>query len=657
MFTFCSIGQNVNSLMNVWQNKTASDSDRITALYDVCWKLVFSDADSAIRLSNEGIEFAQKMNSTPDIVNLYNAMGVASTLKGEYFQAIDYYEKAIIRASNDLDSKKNSVREAARACLAQTYINRGILYKNQGNYPKALENQLQSLRMWEVLDRRDKMAVSYGNIGVIYKHLGQFDKALSFQRKCLKIDLALKNIDRQATTYSNIGNLYKAKGDVDSAMIYQKISLQFSIETQNKIGQINAYGNIGNLYYILGETRKAIENQEIGLEIALETGSKKRISSAYVDLGQYYLKLRKYSQSKLYLSKSLLLAEEIGSVKEQKFAHEWLSKLFSETGEFQLSLDHYKDFITLRDSLISENTHRDVDRAELNSEFEKRNYADSINRDVKARIIKVERDREAEAKEAELANEKRFAFIATIGSILLLALLIVVIAQVVKQKKNNVLLNLQKAKIEKSDKEKEVLIREIHHRVKNNLQIISSLLKSEQRKSTSDEVKGALAYSRQRIEAISFVHEKLYLQTDLTNVDLEDYLLDLAENLLFSYDKHKEIKLAVNSRVRNLHADVAVNLGLLTAELITNSIKHGQKSDSEDFIISVDLTTKENDIEFAYRDNGVGDNGGSGIKIGTSFGMKLVRSIIKKMNGEIVENSENSKGFLLTFYFTNRTNE
>ncbi|MFT5779883.1 MAG: two-component sensor histidine kinase/Tfp pilus assembly protein PilF [Crocinitomicaceae bacterium] len=652
-----SFGQETDSLMAVWKNKSEADSNRIQAVSTICWKLAFSDADSSIALTKKAVKFADDMNSLSDVVNLYNTMGVASTLKADYLDALDYYEFALDRGRKALYSKDKTTREEGKAGLAQTYINRGILYKNQGNYSEALSNQLKSLAMWEELERKDKLAISYGNIGVIYKHLGELDKALEYQRKSVAIKTELDESNTLYVEYLNIGNIYKLRGETDSAFYYLELSLDLSIKAGHKSSTITAYGNIGNLYSSIGDLSTAIKYQKMCLEIAISTGSKKKIAGAYVDLGDYYLKVKNYNQALIYLNKSLSISNKIGALEEQKFSHKRLAQLYEETGDYKKSLSSYKDYVIIRDSLISESTHRDIDRAEINAEFEKKNYADSLGRDVKSQIEKSEQNRKDDLKEVEIAQEKRLSFYAITGSIVLLFLLVIVILQVMKQKKNNVLLNLQKTKIEKSDQEKEVLIREIHHRVKNNLQIISSLLKSEQRKSSSEEVKYALSYGRQRIEAISLVHEKLYLQTDLTNVDLEDYLMDLAENLLFSYDKHEEIELSIKSSVRNLHADVAVNLGLLTAELITNSIKHGDQPDNGKFKIDVSLEIKEELVSYSYMDNGKGIDKEGSIEVGTSFGIKLIRSIIKKMNGVVIKPTNVTAGFKLFFEFTSKRNE
>jgi len=642
-----SQAQQLDSLLQVWNDETNTDSVRIDAIHYVAWKLAFSNPDSSIQLATREFNFADKNNINDKAIIALNTLGVASTIKGEYIDALEYYERAINRAQADLKNEDKRIVRNAKRGLAKTYVNRGIIYKNQGDYAAALSNQLNGLAIWEELKAKEKMANAFVNIGIIYKHLGDYEKALAYQMKSVKIGVETGNLKGQASAYSNIGTLHKLMGALDSAMTYYQKSLAIELEAGNNTGVSSSYNNIGNLYFTMGDLPKAIEFQEKSLAIDHTTGSRKMMASSHVNLGEYYLKLKQYPRAINNLNKGLELAAEIGSLKEQKYARKWLYQVYQGKGDFKNAFYHFEQYMLIRDSLVNENTHKEITRSEIRFEFEKKNYTDSVNREVQNKILQSEQRRRDELKEAELKQQKRYSYVAILGACLLLLLLVIVIVQFIKQKRNNAILSSQKLKIEKSDKEKEVLIREIHHRVKNNLQIISSLLKAEQRKTNNTEVDEALAYSRQRIEAIS----------DLTSINLDEYLTDLAENLLISYDKLDETKLNIQAQVRNLHVDIAVNLGLLTAELITNSIKHGFHPELKDFTVDMRITEDGNLISFAYSDNGKGMGDSGSIEDGNSFGVKMIRSIIKKMNGEIVYKPELNNGFNMFFNFKIKADE
>lgn len=643
-------GQDLDSLYRVWQDKQQHDTLRLEALHTLAWKMAFSNPDSSLQLAAQELAYARKLGSLEDVISSLNTQGVASTIKGEYIDALDHYEEAIaIAKAEDAGNDPDKVFIAKKG-LAQTYINRGILFKNQGDYSSALDNQLKSLALWEELGSERKMATAYGNIGVIYKYLGQPKQALDYQMKSVRLLKANNTHSGLATAYSNIALLHQQEGDLDSAMYYHNKSLELDISLDNQRGVSASYANLGNVHKQLGDYKTAIELQEKSLALDKAAGSKKGMAGSHVNLGQYYLGLGNHDEAIYHLNKALQLAQGIGSLKEQKFAQQWLSEVYEARGDQGKALHHYKEYVSLRDSLINVDTRSAVIRSEVQFEFAKKAYKDSLDREVEAQMQRNEQDRRDALKEAEITQQKRYSTYAIIGAALLLILLVLVVLQFIKQKRNNRLLVEQKGKIEKRDKEKEVLIREIHHRVKNNLQIISSLLRVEQRKSVSADVKEALSYSRQRIEAISMVHEKLYLQTDLANINLDDYLLDLAENLLVSYDKQAATKLQIQAPVLNLHADVAVNLGLLTAELITNSIKHAEVPEGGALEITLSLSDHNGSYLFAYADNGSGDADQETAEP-TSFGMKLIHSIVKKMNGELKPRPDDGQGFRLHFTF------
>ena len=133
--------------------------------------------------------------------------------------------------------------------------------------------------------------------------------------------------------------------------------------------------------------------------------------------------------------------------------------------------------------------------------------------------------------------------------------------------------------------------------------------------------------------------------------------MDVAENLLFSFDKTSEIELNILSDITRINTDIAINLGLLSSELITNSIKHGYDPEIERFIISISITDSDNLISYQYSDNGKGISSYVIPEKAKSFGYKLILSIIKKLKGEVVVNPKSNTGFELSFNFRRDENE
>lgn len=180
------------------------------------------------------------------------------------------------------------------------------------------------------------------------------------------------------------------------------------------------------------------------------------------------------------------------------------------------------------------------------------------------------------------------------------------------------------------DKEKEVMLREIHHRVKNNLQIITSLLRLQSLEIVNKDQNHAFAESINRVESMALIHEKMYQSTNLVNFDFENYLISLTNNILSTYSLEGNIKLNVTSDIKNIGQKGVVPLSLLFNELITNSIKHGLKY-IKNGKISIKIKNLPNDYFLLnYTDNGNWIEGKE-----KSFGLDLIDSMTTQLDGSL----------------------
>jgi len=164
-------------------------------------------------------------------------------------------------------------------------------------------------------------------------------------------------------------------------------------------------------------------------------------------------------------------------------------------------------------------------------------------------------------------------------------------------------------RIKASLKEKEVLLREIHHRVKNNLQIISSLLKLQAGQIEDEQMLEALAESQNRVQSMALVHEKLYQSPDLSSVDFAAYVRSLTNHLLRSYTVGaKAVRLRMDIQDVALNVDTATPCGLILNELVSNALKHAFQSPSteRENEIAVGLSARQGRFKLVVRDNGVG---------------------------------------------------
>ena len=213
---------------------------------------------------------------------------------------------------------------------------------------------------------------------------------------------------------------------------------------------------------------------------------------------------------------------------------------------------------------------------------------------------------------------------------------VVIFARINREKRKAMqLLQLQNDDIKRQKEVKEVLLKEIHHRVKNNLQVINSLIRL-QCAYTDDKVALELFDECQnRIISMALIHEKMYEAHDLSNINIKEYVSELSQNLLRSYRLNQRINLDVNVSLEHLSLDTLIPLGLLLNELISNSLKHAFEG-LEEGTIKIELDKDENDMfVLNIGDNGIGLPKDFSFNSAHTLGMELVVTLSEQLDGKI----------------------
>ncbi len=208
-------------------------------------------------------------------------------------------------------------------------------------------------------------------------------------------------------------------------------------------------------------------------------------------------------------------------------------------------------------------------------------------------------------------------------------------------------------KMNQSLKEKDILLKEIHHRVKNNMQIISSMLLLQSRYSDDEKLKTILLESQNRIETMALVHEKLYQSENLADINFKSYVDSLLKNILTLFNRRSSVIYNINCNDDTLlNINTAIPLGLLLSELITNSVKHGFKN-LEKGKIDISLEKLE-DKKFRLKYKNDGNKFPDNIDIKNmkikSYGLKLITILTSQLDGTIKLNRDNGTEFVIDFY-------
>lgn len=254
--------------------------------------------------------------------------------------------------------------------------------------------------------------------------------------------------------------------------------------------------------------------------------------------------------------------------------------------------------------------------------------------DFKTKEIK--RNKESEVKQAK---EKTNFYITVTGVIA--GLLILLTFLLINNRQKSI-------KLEEKNKENELLIKEIHHRVKNNFQTISSLIELQGKNINDEKTIIRLKEGQSRIKSMSLIHQKLYQNDNISTIDFEEYAIQLTHQILNLYGLSK-VKLTTQLHGLNLDIDTAIPIGLILNELVTNSCKYAF-NENQTGIISIAINaTEEGEFIFEYRDNGPGISPEFDFKKAKSLGLKLIQRLVKQLRGTFNYRYENLAIFEIKF--------
>ena len=217
-----------------------------------------------------------------------------------------------------------------------------------------------------------------------------------------------------------------------------------------------------------------------------------------------------------------------------------------------------------------------------------------------------------------------------------------------RDKSENEFVDLEKEKrlVERQNQEKTVLLQEIHHRVKNNLQVIISLLRIQSNELKSQETIDSFDEAISRILTMSLVHQKMYEKESLVNIDIGDYFRTLLEDLIYTNSTDGDIQFHIESSVENVSAETIVPLGLIINELVSNSLKHAFSKKGRISLKVLPVT--KNKIKLIYADDGKWKS----TEEGNSFGLQLIDVFTEQLDGHY-DRETNKNGTTYTMEFAN----
>jgi two-component system, sensor histidine kinase PdtaS len=481
-----------------------------------------------------------------------------------------------------------------------------------------------------------------------YIPLGQYEKALESLFAAERFFLGTGEATRLGSIQNSIGAVFEAMGRDSLASLYFGKSHDMFVETGDQSRQAMALNNLSNIAYRQADYQrsKALMEKSIALTVAEEDLHRRKLNYAntlvalkeydqalliYFELLEQKEKLNLHAESltlqgigKLYagknepqkaeefLLKGLELSEKNGFVEDKLNILNHLAACQEEARNFEKAYYYFRDYQELKDSLSNVGKDKNLVEALARYETEKKENEIALLQKDKA-----------------LAARKQLILALTGLALGLLALGSFVLYR--NRRRNIRQLEEKNRTISKMLEEKEYLIREIHHRVKNNLQVISSLLQLQSRHVEEPSAAAALNEGESRVRSMSIIHHHLYTENNLGQVDLPRYIDSLCESLLSSYN-YKKQDIVIDRDIENISLDVSVMvpLGLIVNELITNAFKYAFEG-RERGRIWVRIREEGGALRVSVKDDGVGINGD---REKGGFGTRLINTFLRKLEAE-----------------------
>lgn len=502
---------------------------------------------------------------------------------------------------------------------ARAYEEIALCHRKLGNYSDAVEASFRALKIYDQFEMFENTAAMQLQIGTHLMMDNDFSGSALYINQALETFRQRRDTINIALTLINLGENYRLKGNLDSALICFNECLHLN-DVAIKDDQIQGYavGNKGMVYAEQNQLADAVEALSMSVDILREFGDAYSFSVYQSELAKVYIKQGRRNVGEELLKSSLELAREEKLKEQIRDINKDLADFYEAEKAFETSLQHREQYEIYHDSLVNIDNVREIEK--VKSQY----YLDL---------------KEADIQFLEQANrtKRNVLIMLSSGAVILLTLLFFLYRLQLSRKRAYQKVSEQKAIIEKREQEKALLLKELNHRVKNNLQMVSSMFSLQAGQLRGSPAADALISARRRIDALMLIHQKLYRENVDARIALSDYVRELIDSLVYSFDK--TVNLHFDLAPVSLQIDSAIPLGIIINELITNSLKYAPGG--KDAELSISVKQNEQTVSVIIADNGPGLPDNMDIQQTSSLGLKLVSSLVRQLHGEIKQTNDN----------------
>lgn len=598
----CTASTDIIDSLEVALSKAAPDTNKVWLYRDIAWEWVQDDPPLSIQYSDSAIWLSEDLGFKLGIAKGYYCRALGLDFNGETQESIRHFNIA----------KGHFTDLGSQEWIGNCINSIGVTHYYAGEFNEALEKYVEALEHWEKNQDKEHASQTLNNIGVIYRYQQKHEEALKIYDKSVVLKKELGDSLGLAHTYRNIGLANSYLDREEEALRYNFMAIAMYERLGEYRELTSGYGSVGTSYYKLEQFESAEEYLDLAL--AQTISDPKEIPAIQVIAAKVKNELGKYQEA-------LQLCEKALSESGLSSAQAGIRDAFYEKAQALNALGRFEEAYAAMDSSYRHSlTMADRDRMK---EMEK----------MQAQFDVKQRQQDLEISELKLADKERAETLFIGGLIAAGVGLLLALWLVLTKIRNNRKLSAKNLIIEKSLGEKEVLLREIHHRVKNNLQVISSLLSIQSREIEDAVALEAVNESRNRVKSMAIIHQNLYKEDNITGIDVGDYVEKLSQSLFHSYKVDQDtIRLKTDIDHLNLDVDTTIPLGLILNELITNALKYAFAG-RDNGLLEVILKERDGALELIVTDDGVGINPDDPVR-DDSFGMKMIQAFARKLEAD-----------------------
>ena len=517
-----------------------------------------------------------------------------------------------------------------QAKLAATSSELAFEYIDDNNLKRSEELIFEAVAIYEKLGDKKGLGETYFRMSSIFRNQKETDLAIKYALEALEMTAQSKDHNTTALAWLALQLSYYDGGELEQAIhaAGKCIETINTFDIDDEFTLARAYGYRGDIWSDLKEYQKSVEDGEKSYAIIeAKIGAERPAAKTYrTGAGRAYYKQGKYKDALPHLEAAIdgyLGMGQRGTPKIQKFYSE-IADCYFQLGDYKMAFEKQELAHAVFDTVMQNKV------ANLESEAL-----------IKYETGKKEQALEEQAKTIEQKNRIQWLGIGMI-SLLVLSLSSLVYYFRRNQKTARELLV--------KNKENEVLLKEIHHRVKNNLQTISSLLNLQSKSITDATALDAVQESRNRVASMALIHQKLYQGENLAAIEMRDYFETIGNAIINSFgEKAAAVELDIEMPEIELDVDTAIPIGLITNELITNSLKYAFPKSGGGKISIAMKKTADDILRLKIADNGTPDISPKVQKEGSGFGTLLVQLLTTQLGGQIEKSTTGGTSTVIQF--------